>query len=66
MVIDNLLIAYVQFEHDGRARATGAFRLPDWPFDGRRPPRWQWRRNQEGDGHEVRFVEHDWQPGESY
>ena len=32
MVSDNPLIAYVQFEHDGRARATGAFRLPDWPL----------------------------------
>ena len=26
----------------------------------------QLRRNHEGDGHQVRFDEHDWQPGESY
>ena len=32
MVTDNPLIAHVQFEHDGRARATGAFHLPDWPL----------------------------------
>ena len=30
------LIAFVQFEHDGRPRATGAFQLPDWPL--RRTP----------------------------
>ena len=32
MASDNPLIALVQFEHDGRIRATGAFRLPDWPL----------------------------------
>jgi len=28
----DILIAFAQFEHDGRLRATGAFRLPDWPL----------------------------------
>ena len=26
----------------------------------------QLRRDHEGDGHEVRFDEHDWQPAEPY
>ena len=26
----------------------------------------QLKRDHEGDGHEVRFEEHDWQPGEPY
>ena len=26
----------------------------------------QLRRDHEGDNHEVRFDEHDWQPGEPY
>lgn len=32
MASENPLIASVQFEHDGRVRATGAFQLPDWPI----------------------------------
>ena len=32
MTANDILISFVQFEHDGRLRATGAFRLPDWPL----------------------------------